>query len=72
MEGVAIMEYVISAIWSALELLCVALFNGAFLVKKPRKKSESQIYHIILRGNNRQDIFYNDTDRLFMLSRIEK
>ena len=42
------------------------------MARKPRKKSESQIYHIILRGNNRQDIFYNDTDRLFMLSRIEK
>lgn len=37
------MEYVISAIWSALELLCVALFNGAFLVKKPRKKSDTVI-----------------------------
>lgn len=33
------MEYIISAIWSALELLCVALFNGAFLVKKTMKKS---------------------------------
>ena len=42
------------------------------MARKPRKKSESQIYHIILRGNNRQDIFYNDTDRLFILSRIEK
>lgn len=37
------MEYVISAIWSALELLCVALFNGAFLVKKTRKKSNMVI-----------------------------
>ena len=40
--------------------------------RKSRKKSESQIYHVILRGNNRQDIFYNDADRLFMLNRIEK
>lgn len=32
------MEYIISATWSALELLCVALFNGAFLAKKDRKK----------------------------------
>lgn len=32
------MEYIISAIWSALELLCVSLFNGAFLVKKSMKK----------------------------------
>ena len=27
------MEYVIGAIWSSLELLCVSLFNGAFLPK---------------------------------------
>ena len=40
--------------------------------RKSRKKSESQIYHVILRGNNRQDIFYNDADRLFMLNKIEK
>ena len=34
------MEYVISAIWSALELFCFILFNGAFLVRKARKKSD--------------------------------
>lgn len=34
------MEYVISAIWSALELFCVILFNGAFLTRKPKKKSD--------------------------------
>lgn len=28
------MEYLISAIWVGLEVLCVILFNGAFLVKK--------------------------------------
>lgn len=33
------MEYVIGAVWSALELLCVALFIGAFLMRKSRKKS---------------------------------
>lgn len=40
--------------------------------RKSRKKSESQIYHVILRGNNRQNIFYNDDDRYFMLNRIQK
>ena len=35
------MEYVISAIWSALELFCFILFNGAFLVRKTRKKSDA-------------------------------
>lgn len=42
------------------------------MARKPRKKSESQIYHVILRGNNRQNIFYNDADRYFMLNRIKK
>ncbi len=32
------MEYVISAIWSALELLCASFFAGAFLVKRKKKK----------------------------------
>lgn len=32
------MEYIISTIWSALELLCVTFFNGAFLSKKTSKK----------------------------------
>lgn len=32
------MEYVISAIWSGLELSCVILFNGAFVACKTRKK----------------------------------
>ena len=40
--------------------------------RKSRKKSESQIYHVILRGNNRQNIFYNDDDRYFILNRIQK
>lgn len=35
------MEYVISAIWSALELFCFILFNGAFLLRKTRKKSDA-------------------------------
>lgn len=32
------MEYVIGALWIALEILCVILFNGAFLSKKEFKK----------------------------------
>lgn len=32
------MEYVISAIWIGMELLCVIFFNGAFLVKKSKGK----------------------------------
>ena len=37
------MEYIISAIWSALELLCVAFFNGAFLSKKASKKRNAVV-----------------------------
>lgn len=33
------MEYVIGALWIALEILCVILFNGAFLSKKEFKKN---------------------------------
>lgn len=35
------MEYVISAIWAALELSCFILYNGAFLIRKTRKKSDA-------------------------------
>lgn len=34
------MEYVISGVWNALELLCLSFFNGAFLSKKPVKKQD--------------------------------
>lgn len=42
------------------------------MARKPRKKRESQKYHVILRGNNRQNIFFNDEDRYFILNRIKK
>jgi REP element-mobilizing transposase RayT len=31
-------------------------------VRRARERSESGIYHIIMRGINRQDIFYDDED----------
>lgn len=34
------MEYIISAVWSGLELVCAILFNGAFLASKTRKKHD--------------------------------
>jgi len=34
------------------------------VARKPRKKSNSGVYHIILRGINRQSIFEDDEDRL--------
>lgn len=40
--------------------------------RKARKESSTQIYHIILRGNNRQLLFLNDEDRYLFLDRIFK
>ena len=34
MEGVEVMEYIISAVWIGLELFCGILFSGAFLPKR--------------------------------------
>lgn len=40
--------------------------------RKPRKESSTQIYHVIVRGNNRQLLFLNDEDKLFFTNRIFK
>jgi len=40
--------------------------------RKAREKSESGIYHIILRGANRQEIFHEDADSLRFLETLEK
>ncbi|MCQ2592935.1 MAG: transposase [Treponema sp.] len=39
--------------------------------RKPRLYCESQIYHVILRGNNKQEIFYDDRDRYFFIRKLE-
>ncbi|HBQ86342.1 MAG TPA: transposase [Syntrophomonas sp.] len=41
-------------------------------MRQPRKRSESGIYHIILRGINRQDIFYDDDDYRHFLETINQ
>ncbi|MCR4742923.1 MAG: transposase [Treponema sp.] len=41
-------------------------------MREKRKRGESGIYHIILRGNNQQNLFYDDEDRYFFLNRIKK
>ena len=38
MEGVAVMEYIVGALWSGLELVCCYLFNSAFLPQKDLSK----------------------------------
>lgn len=40
--------------------------------RKPRKESSTKIYHIIVRGNNRQFLFLNDEDKYFFTNRIFK
>lgn len=42
------------------------------MARKPRKESNSKIYHIILRGNNKQALYFDDTDKEFFLNRIKK
>ena len=37
-----------------------------------RRKSESGIYHVILRGMNRQQIFYDEEDYEYSLSLLER
>ena len=37
-----------------------------------REKSQSGIYHIIIRGANRQDIFHNEQDRLKFLETLDR
>jgi len=37
-----------------------------------RKKSKSGIYHVILRGSNRQEIYHDDNDRIRFLETMDK
>ncbi|WP_236905052.1 transposase [Clostridium formicaceticum] len=40
--------------------------------REAREKSETRIYHIIIRGANRQEIFHDDEDRIRFLETFEK
>lgn len=40
--------------------------------RKPRVYCQSEIYHIIMRGNNQQMLFLSKRDRLFFLQRLKK
>lgn len=42
------------------------------MARKPRIHGETGIYHIILRGNNKQNIFIDEKDYLFFLNRLNK
>lgn len=40
--------------------------------RRPRMKSKSGIYHVIVRGGNRQEIFHNDSDRVRFLAKLKQ
>jgi|LSQX01.1.fsa_nt_gb REP element-mobilizing transposase RayT len=40
--------------------------------RAPREKSESGIYHIMIRGANRQEIFHDEEDRLRFLETLKR
>lgn len=42
------------------------------MARKRRLFGETGIYHIILRGNNQEALFYNNSDREFFLCRLKK
>jgi putative transposase len=41
------------------------------MARKPRVEFEGALYHVIARGNQRRDIFRDDTDRITYLERVE-
>lgn len=43
----------------------------SIMPRKAREKSSTGIYHIMLRGANRQDIFYDDEDRVKYIQTLE-
>jgi putative transposase len=41
------------------------------MARKPRVEFEGALYHVIVRGNHRRDIFRDRSDRVAYLERIE-
>lgn len=41
------------------------------MARKPRVEFEGGLYHVIVRGNHRRDIFRDESDRVNYLERIE-
>ena len=42
------------------------------MARKPREYGKSEMYHVIIRGNNKQNIFYDNQDYNFLLYRLKK
>ena len=45
---------------------------GDNMPRRPRERSETGIYHIMVRGANRQEIFHDDSDRLRFLEILNR
>lgn len=43
-----------------------------YMARKRRLYGSSGFYHVILRGNNRQNLFNDDSDRFFFIGRLKK
>jgi len=41
------------------------------MARKPRVEFEGALYHVIVRGNHRRDIFRDENDRVAYLKRVE-
>ena len=41
------------------------------MARKPRVEFEGALYHVIVRGNHRRDIFRDESDRVAYLQRVE-
>lgn len=42
------------------------------MARTARIYTDSEIYHVIMRGNNQQNLFYTKKDRIFFIERIKK
>ena len=49
----------------------MARIHTPVLARKPRVEFEGALYHVIVRGNHRRDIFRDQSDRVAYLDRIE-
>lgn len=41
------------------------------MARKPREHSETGLYHIIMRGNNKENIFFDDNDRYYFIKKMK-
>jgi putative transposase len=42
------------------------------MARHPRKKSNSGVYHVIVKGANKQEIFHDEEDRIKFLDTLQK